>query len=830
MSQQHRSATMIKTALFIFFISFGSFSLSLPLLKQSLLIAQEEGEEGDDSLFDDSDLADIEGLDPTNEDQELEDEFESFEEESDENFEEGDFEAVEEETEEEDQTSEDEGGGDDFEREDYEEISDRPGYEIISDEELEKEFEEDSVEETAESPAEDPKTADEGKENVLEDRKGEPDEPSAEGVEDDFDLEDDSGAEEDLGFEDPAGTEEDLDIDNDSEAEEGLDDLGEEEGLDFDDDSEEGEDLGEEGDLDLGDDSETREDLSLEAEEFSEEVLNMITNIRYLTEGDRIIIDCSEPASYQVRKNTDTNQYIIEILQARLSENLHWPYVMRDFKTNFGLIKADQKDPSTVRVIIQLKDAAPGFPESTLMENNNQILVAYGRLEGNDIISEGPGPDQAVNPGDILPAKTLEDLYFGDVKFSGTPISFHVIDAPVKQVLRFISEESGLNMVIGENVSGNITLKLEDVPWDQALHTIFKVKSLGYTRDGNVITILPLTEIEERTKKLKEISDRQKSLAPFTTKVIPVSYASLSEITEKIKSFSTKGSDTVEGGKIISHQESGALVVIDTPETIRKMEELVRYLDKSPKQVMVEAKIAEVSKTFTSSFGLRWTMGGTLPVTVNASGLLDLLGGISGSYDLNSGGDVGLTFSGLPIIGDLTANLSLAENEGYAQIISTPKVVVISGEKASITRNAPILVARSENEVVGGGGTGGISTSRSLEKEDISISLDVTPTVTTTGSVFLEVSVDRTEPGPSAGGEGETLKIQRNAKTKVLAKNGQTIVIGGIYEQDTGGGSAGIPILKDIPFLNLLFRQGNRRQSSSELLVFITPRLLDSHE
>lgn len=788
LTEQQRSGIMIRFAFLLSFIFFSSFSLSLSLSQNKILIAQDE------SLFDDSDLADIEsGTD----DESLEDEFESGGDPVVDNFNEEDFEVFDEEAEEEEDVEEEKEEKTDEEleeeleeealdKEDYEIISDRPDYEVISDEELEEEFEGEEEEENKveeETLSEDSLDEEDKKENVLENLEEE--------ESDDLDLEEE--------IDDPE------------------DDIPEEE------DTEDVEDV---EDVEVEVEVEEDMDSAMEEEDSSEEALNLITNIRYLAAEDQIIIDCSEPTSYQVRKNPETNQFIIEILQAKLADNLHWPYVLRDFNTNFGLIKADQKDSSTVRIVIQLKEGAE-FPESTLTENSDQILIAYGQVLNNTIVQKDSGARPTSDPSSILPAKTLEDLYFSELKFSGFPISFHVIDAPIKQVLRFISEESGLNMVIGESVTGSITLKLENVPWDQALHTIFKVKSLGYTRDGNVITILPLTEIEERTIKLKEIADRQKNLSAFETKAIPVSYGKIDEIANKVKDFSTPASNVNKGGRIIVHPESNTFIVIDTPAVIKKMEALVSYLDKPPKQVMVEAKIVEVAETFIKNFGLTWGLVGNVPVTINASGILDLIGNISGEYAASSEGVVGLTLRGLPVIGDINANLNLAENEGYAEVISTPKVVVISGKQASITRDSPILIGKSKTET---DTPVGPSRQSSLESESIAISLDVTPTVTTTGSVFLNVNVNRTEPGPNAGSEGETLKIQRTAQTEVLVKNGQTIVIGGIYEEDTGGGNAGIPFLKDVPVLNWLFNTTTMRKSRTELLVFITPTLLDSHE
>ena len=759
---------------FSFFIFFTPFSFSsVPAFQ----VAQES------SVFADSDLEGIE--DSNTRDEEIEEAFNSFSEgNTEDNFDEEDFD-------EEDFDEEDFDEGDfdekkkskspidmynekELEKNDYEAISENLDYEI-SDKKLESKFKQESKKEVKKQPRQ--KKKGELKNLIKKSIQKEPQETDS-FIQEEL---------QDVGTKNEEG----------SFLQEELQDIGtEDEGTDF----------------------------FLE----NSSSLNRITNIRYISSKDQIIIDCSEPTSYQVRTNEKTNQFIIEILQAKLADNLHWPYVLRDFNTQFGLIKADQKDANTVRIIIQLKEGAH-FPQSVLTEKGNQILVAYGKIVEHEIIGTKDLSFQSKRP--ILPAKTLEDLYLGNLQFSGSPISFHVIDAPIKQVLRFISEESGLNMVIGESVQGTVTLKLEDVPWDQALHTIFKVKSLGYTRDGNVITILPLSEIEERTRNLKIISDRQRSLSVFETKVIPISYGQLSNIHDEVKEFSTPGSDYSRPGKIITHIESNTLIVIDTAEIIKKIESLIQYLDQPPKQVMIEARIVEVAKNFSKNLGLNWGLGGNLPVTINASGLLELIGNIGGSYSgrFNSGSGVAsLNINGLPIIGDINASLDLAEAEGYAQVVSSPKVTVTSGKQASITRNAPILIPRTTTTT--NTPDGNTSDQSSFESVDVAISLNVTPTVTSTGSVFLQVNITKTDPGPGAGTVGQAVTLNRSAQTEILAKNGQTVVIGGIYEKSEVGGSTGIPFFKNIPFLNMLFSRQSNSHTNSELLIFITPKLLDHHE
>ena len=799
-----------------------------------------------DSVFDDSDLADIEGLDERDEDSELEDEFEDSSTDSiEDNFDVEDFEMVEEsEPEDEINSSDktDETLEEEFDKEDYEVLSDKPGYEIITDEELEQEFSEETTDQQEESA-----DSEEDEEEMEEDEE-EMEEDEEEMEEDEEEMEEDeegmSSEQADIEKEMEEQKEELERLDEELDSEEELveEELGAQEQEAQEEFDSEEESLGLEQPPAFKDP--VVEGLPVEEEETTATDLNLITNIRYLAEKDQIVIDSSEIVSYQERNNSETNQLIIEILQAKLDENLHWPYVLRDFNTDFGLIKADQKDSSTVRVIVQLKEGA-GFPKTTLSQDGYQIIVGYGEIVNNEIVSEDMAKaKRGSDPSSILPAKTLEDLYFGNIEFSGTPVSFHVIDAPIKQVLRFISEESGLNMVIDESVSGTVTLKLEDVPWDQALHTIFKVKSLGYTRDGNVITILPLSKIEERSRKLKEISDRQKSLSPFKTKVIPIMYAKAVDIENKVKEFSTQAAAGFKGGRIIVHEESNTLVVVDTEETVKKITAMAQFLDKPPQQVLIETKIVEVAKSFARNFGFRWSIGGDLPVRINANGFLDFFrsafDNLGGSYSTsyNEGNaEGGFAVNGLPFIGDVNATLSLAESDNSAQVLSTAKIVVKSGQSASITKNTPITIAAARTTAqgantaganTGAGNTAGVApgsvvAQETFQPQDVTFSVQVTPIVTSSGNIAIQANINLGDPG----GPGGAYKTDRTASTEVLTKSGKTVVVSGIYQKKEDQTNQKMPWVGEIPILGWLFKNKSLNSSESEMLMFITPTLVE---
>ena len=582
------------------------------------------------------------------------------------------------------------------------------------------------------------------------------------------------------------------------------------------------------------------------AEDNQRDGLNLITNIRYISSEDTIVIDSSETVSYLPRKNTKNNQLIIEILQARLMDNLEWPYPLKDFKTKFGFIKADQKSDDTVRVVIQLKEGS-SFPSIKSSEDGNQLIVGFGNSSG--VLADGDEASDRIFRGK-LPAKTLEDFYYSDLQFTGSPISFHVIDAPVKQVLQFISEESGLNMVIGNGVTGNITLKLEGVPWDQAFHIIVTEKNLGYRKQGNVIIVSTLQFMETRANKIREIAEKKLPLIPFKTEVISLSYVKPSDMKGKVQDFLTKENTKTkqEPGRVIVHEDTNTFIVMDTKRTIEKIKNIVKQLDRPPKQVMIEARIVEAVETFGKSFGFEWSLSGNLPVNISPAGFLDFIkGNFYGDYEFKNSGNISLNIGQIPLIGDISAALSLAEAEGYGRLVSSPKVVAISGKSASITRNSPLLFLTANpyqtaaptpggTAEAGAGvdpaaeGGAGQQVPGGVQTLDITLSLQVTPVVTSKGSVFLTVSVTRDSPTGSGAKSGEAFMVSRSAQTEVLVQNGHTVVIGRIYQYDETSSRDGIPFLSKIPFMSWLFDTVTSNYAKNELLVFLTPKVLDTNE
>ena len=785
---------LVLTTLFLGLFLFTQTAFSIQLVQNEEKVTED---------FDDSVLKDIEDIEIEKDEEDEEEEEEEEDEEDEEDIEEEELDEIDEEDIEEEE---------ELDEIDEEDIEEEEELDEIDEEDIEEEEELDEIDE----------------EDIEEEE--ELDEIDEEDIEEEEEL--DEIDEEDMEKTEP-DDKDDLEVETEKlDGENGI--KIEEEKLDDEEKEEiEEEPIADDSDLKTEEEPIEETDPSLEepdtgksdSTDLSEEGLNIISNIRYVAASNQIVIDSAQVISYQVRHNRKNNQIIIEILQAGLSKNLEWPYILKDFDTGFAMIQADKKDESTVRILIQIKEGY-SFPIVVLGENGDQMTVAFqDSLKGiSTIAKKGFKTDSSAGDNLDLSPKTVADFYFGKMDFSGHPLSFHVIDAPIKQVLRFISEESGLNMVIGEGVSGSITLKLENVPWDQAFHTILQVKGLGYIRQQNVAVIDTLQNIQKLTSNLEQMARNTQAVSAFKTKVIPVAYGNMNEITTKLTPLLTKAEGGREGNLIIN-KESSTIIIVDTEEVIKRVENLIKFLDKAPKQVMIEARIVDAVETFVENFGLAWDLSNNLPFTLNIGGLVDELASISGSFNVNNNASSGdLRLNGIPLLGNLGATLRIAETKGFAKVISSPKVVTLSGKAASITRNAPILIPKSVTRHEGTG-----AETETLEAVDIQIGLNVTPQVTSAGSVFLNVSITRSSAGPKAGERGQATSIQRSAKTQVLVKNGHTVVIGGIYQYDENSGNEGLPFFRHIPFLKFLFGSSSFSTAKSELLVFLTPKIIDTH-
>ena len=420
--------------------------------------------------------------------------------------------------------------------------------------------------------------------------------------------------------------------------------------------------------------------------------------------------------------------------------------------------------------------------------------------------------------------------------YNGKKISLDFQDIEVRRVLQLLADFTGINMVASDTVQGNITLRLKDVPWDQALDIILKTKNLDKRRNGSVIWIAPfaeLTKAEEDEAKALAASVR---LAPIQTEYMQLSYAKVEDIEKLItqnKGAANSGSSSGSGsnnddkesllsprGTISADKRTNTLIVNDTQQFVDKIRNMVDLLDIPVKQVMVEARIVTAQTDFSRDLGIRWGLERNNPsLTAGANGSNVWGGDFSPKVDLSV--DLGTasagTFNfGLLKISDYMLDLQLTalQSDGYGEVLSAPKVLTGDKQLASILRGDQIPYQTWSAE-------GGTTTSF----VDANLKLEVTPSITPDGKVQMELMIEKDQVGQltTAGYMINTNEL----KTNVLVNDGETVVLGGIFDDLKQNNYEKVPFLGDIPFLGTLFKNNSKVNNQTELLIFVTPRIVN---
>ncbi|HZH76763.1 MAG TPA: type IV pilus secretin PilQ [Archangium sp.] len=418
-------------------------------------------------------------------------------------------------------------------------------------------------------------------------------------------------------------------------------------------------------------------------------------------------------------------------------------------------------------------------------------------------------------------------------RYRGKKVSFEFKDIDIQNLLRVIAEISKKNIVVADDVSGKVTIRLRNVPWDQALDLILRTKALGKEEIGNIVRVAPLKTLEEEAKLRQE---RKRSLVQqeeLLVNLIPVNYAVAQDMSSRVKDvLSERGTVTVD-------QRTNVLIVKDIRTNIEKARALVRSLDTQTPQVLIESRIVEANTSFSRELGVQWGgQAAASPATGNATGLIFpntavVTGGIEGNAPglaenpnfavnlpvgagLGSGGALGFVFGSAGGALALNLRLSAAENEGIVKTISAPKVTTLDNNTARISQG----VSLPFSQVSAAGANTTFIEAR--------LSLEVTPHVTQDGSVLLNINASNNQPdAANSGANGQPAIQRKEATTQVLVKDGDTTVIGGIYVRRGSSTSNSVPFLSKIPVIGLLFKNLRERDDRQELLIFITPRILN---
>jgi type IV pilus assembly protein PilQ len=515
----------------------------------------------------------------------------------------------------------------------------------------------------------------------------------------------------------------------------------------------------------------------------------------------------------EVQVHRERDKVVMDLPKTRLPDRLEKRLVVTDFGTVVDTVDLYQKGEG-VRVVA----TGEGALQPRTYQLENRLVLDVSKPEEREAAQRGP---QATGK-----------------PYEGEKLSLNFQDIQVRQALQILAEFADINIIASESVGGTLTLRLQEVPWDQALDLILDSQGLGMDREGNVIRVAPQAELQKQREEQLKAELQEQQLVPLQTELIQINYAKAAAIKELLEAQG-KGGGGEQGrgptgllsgrGSVSVDARTNSLIVRDTPGQIRKVKQLVNKLDRPTKQVMIEARIVKIDTAFQRNLGIRWGGNWTkntnkeFPNTVDISG--DLAGAQAGqpalALDLpaagvSGGGPASLGFRLGHITNDLTLDLELQaiEAEGNGKVISSPRVVTANQQEATIEQGTEIPYQQA---------TSSGATSVSFKKAVLSLA--VTPQITPDGRLILDVNASNDTVGQNtvAGPAIDTEEVE----TQVLVDDGETVVIGGIYAKNERKDETGIPVLRQIPLLGWLFKSKSVTTEKNELLIFLTPRIVE---
>lgn len=596
-----------------------------------------------------------------------------------------------------------------------------------------------------------------------------------------------------------------------------------------------------------------------------------VRDIRFThsTKFDTVTIEVSDDADYTV-SNLPNGRSRIEIRKAKVSKDLERTLDVSAFGSGVQAVTTYRDGD---RVIIEAERRADLTSQVSRRDGALVWLFAKpGQLPSSETgIGLDGGPARRTRTVaregifDDLPkietdtAELVEEtIAAGEVgaftpamaaqaegRFTGRRIDLDLKDADIHNVLRLLADVGRLNIITADNVSGRVTIRMKNVPWDQALEVVLQTKNLGMVRQGNMIRVAPLADLEKEREMAIARRRQELELTPLETRLIPVSYAQASGVQPRARELlSPRGSLAVD-------ERTNVLIARDVAGNLNQLEELVRALDTQTPQVLVEARIVEATSRYLRDIGIQWGGDASFSsATGNPTGLafpssVGLVGGaadnqaptgglspttqrvanpnfavnLPAAVGTGSGGALGLTLGSINNTVNLGIRLSAAEASGMVRIVSSPRVLTMDNHEAKIAQGT--LIPFSQISAMG------VQTTF----QEAKLQLVVKPHVTADGSVAMHVKVNRDEPDfNQTSARGEPTILKREAETNLLVMDGHTAVIGGIFTRNTGRNLDQVPFFGDIPLLGVLFQRRRASDSRNELVIFLTPRIVNRAE
>ena len=534
--------------------------------------------------------------------------------------------------------------------------------------------------------------------------------------------------------------------------------------------------------------------------------------------------------------------------------------------------------------VVTIRLSAPGIPADVRQEGNLIVADFQGatlprgqerRLDVSDFatpvmtveaVNVGNNARMSIQPNPPFEflAYQADDLYVVEVSppeksqeelerearldpskkvYTGDLLSLNFQDIEVRAILQILADFTGLNIVVSDSVTGNLTLRLQNVPWDQALDIIMRTKGLASRQSGNVIFIAPTEEIAARERLELESLKTVEELIPLRTEIIQVNYAKAAELAGLLKTKGEQGQSVLSPrGDVAVDERTNSLIVKDVPDKLVEVRELVTQLDVPTRQVMIDSRVVIASDDFSRDLGVRFGVTG---VRETGQGVNAVSGSVLGTDQIIGSAVDNLIGTGQPfpvavpplperigvnfpvagpslalaILGSnylVDLELSAQQVEGRAEVVSNPRIVTADLQKATILQGRQIPYS-----TVSDSGT-------NVEFKDAFLKLEVTPQITPDDRIRMDLKVSKDEQGATvATASGPQVSIdKREIETQVMVNNGETVVLGGVFEQTKRDDATKVPLLGDIPLLGYLFRTTSRGATKRELLIFVTPQIL----
>ncbi len=531
----------------------------------------------------------------------------------------------------------------------------------------------------------------------------------------------------------------------------------------------------------------------------------------------RVIVQLTDPRT-PVNVRQEGNQIVVDFAGTVMPKNLMRRYDVMDFATPVQTVDALRVEGSSRLVI-----SAQGDFEQLAYQSDNQYTVE-------------------IKPSTKRSAGGAEEKK----EYTGERLTLNFQDIDVRSVLQLLADTSGQNIVVSDSVTGNLTLRLQNVPWDQALDIVLRTKGLDKRRQDNVIIIGPTDELASREKAELAAHKEVQELSPVHTEFLQVNYAKVADLAKLIKTANAKDSMLSARGSLSVDERTNTLLVQDTADKLQDIRRLVQTLDVPVKQVLIEARIVVVSDTFERDLGARLGISGF--TTAGAGSLISVSGTNVGTDSMissnhpasttsptgyvnfptldnryqvnlpaaNTNGSIGVSVLAGKHLLDL--ELSAAQNEGKSQTISAPRVITANQKQATILQGTEIPYQESAS-----------SGATTTQFKNAVLSLKVTPLITPDNRVVLDLDVSDDTVGAqvtSATGGSVPSIDTREIITQVLVNDGQTVVLGGILETTKTKSANKVPFFADIPVLGNLFKSTTDINNKTELLIFITPKIL----